>query len=97
MKEFEQVLGRVMNLDQFIVTFELPENFCFHGPIPFDLKISEGMGQALVVALSQEEAEEKVQMYFDEAADFWEEAWEVDLEDEDEEDDEDDDDIEDAK
>jgi hypothetical protein len=94
MKEAEQALNRVMNLDQFIVTFELPEDFCFHGPIPFDLKISEGMGQALVVALTQEEAEDKVQMYFDEAANFWEESWEVDLED-DEEDDEDDD-VEDA-
>ena len=94
MKEAEQALSRVMNLDQFIVTFELPEDFCFHGPIPFDLKISEGMGQALVLALTQEEAEDKVQMYFDEAADFWEETWEVDLED-DEEDDEDDD-VEDA-
>ena len=95
MKEAQKALSRVMNLDQFIVTFELPEDFCFHGPIPFDLKISEGMGQALVLALNQEEAEEKVQLYFDEAADFWEESWEVDLED-DEEDDEDDD-LEDAE
>lgn len=95
MKEAELALNRVMNLNEFIVTFELPEDFCFHGPIPFDLKISEGMGQALVVALTQEEAEDKVQMYFDEAAEFWEETWEVDLEDEDEEDDEDDD-VEDA-
>lgn len=94
MNEALAAIQRIKRLKHHEVTFILPPNFCFHGPIPFDLKISEGMGYASVLALSQEEAEERVGIYFDESASYWDEL--IDAQDDDEDEDEDDD-IEDAE
>ena len=93
MNEALAAIQRIKSLKEHEVTFMLPPNFCFHGPIPFDLKISDGMGYANVLALSQEEAEEKVQFYFDNSASYWDEIVDAEYD----EDEDEDDDIEDAE
>jgi|DEB0MinimDraft_3_1074331.scaffolds.fasta_scaffold01977_2 hypothetical protein len=92
MNEALAAINRIKSLKEHEVNFFLPPNFCFHGPIPFNVKISNGIGTAHVLALSQDEAELKVQTYFDESASYWEEIVDEEYDEEDE-----DDDIEDAE
>lgn len=85
MVEVQSVLNRVMQLKEFFVEFELSEDFCFHGRLPFSLIINEqGFSVAKVLALSQDEADYKVLNYFMQSGDYW-------LAEEDDEDDEDED------
>ena len=70
MVEVQSVLNRVMQLKEFFVEFELSEDFCFHGRLPFSLIINEqGCSVAKVLALSQDEADYKVLNYFMQSGD----------------------------
>jgi len=86
MKEAENALKRVMDLETYIVSFEFPNEIFFHSNIPFDLKIEDGNGTAMVLAANQQEAESIVQEYFDGSAAYWDMTWLLD-----------DDDLEDAE
>ena len=86
MREVQSVLNRVMQLQEFYVEFELSEDFCFHGRLPFSLVINEqGFSVAKVIAMTQEEADDKVLNYFMQSGAYW-------FADDDDEDDEEDED-----
>ena len=89
MQEVQSVLNRVMQLQEFYVEFEISEDFCFHGRLPFSLMINEqGFAVAKVVALTQQEADDKVMYYFIQSGAFWDGTY-YSIDDEDDEDDED--------
>ena len=60
----KSVIERIKNLKEFIIEYELPEDFIFSGNIPFDLFISENQITAKVLASSQKEADRIVREYF---------------------------------
>jgi hypothetical protein len=52
----DQFIYRAKNLQMFTVETDVPESFRFNGPVPFYLKIEEGVIYAEVYALSFNEA-----------------------------------------
>lgn len=63
--DVKNVIDRVKNLKEFKIEFTFDNSFLFSGRLPFDLTIGpNNKGIATVLALSQEEAEEKVVDYF---------------------------------
>lgn len=60
MTNVENVIYRMKNIRQFIVTVDLPDEFQINGVMPFDVKIRKNKGWFKVYALTQEEAQEKV-------------------------------------
>ena len=90
MQEVQSVLNRVMQLQEFYVEFEISEDFCFHGRFPFSLMINEqGFAVAKVVALTHQEADDKVMYYFIQSSAFWDDTY-YSIDDEDDEDDDED-------
>ena len=63
--DVRDVISRVKNLKEFKVEFTFDNEFLFSGKLPFDLMIGpNNKGIATVLALSQEEAEDRVIDYF---------------------------------
>jgi hypothetical protein len=60
MTDVENVIYRMKNIRQFIVTVDLPDTFQLNGIMPFDVKIRKNKGWFKVYALTLEEAQEKV-------------------------------------
>jgi len=58
------VIERIKNLKEYVIEYELPEDFVFSGNVPFDLRISENQITAKVVAGSQKEADMIVRNFF---------------------------------
>lgn len=56
----ETVIHRMKNIRLFTVEVDLPDNFELHGIMPFDVKIKKNKGWFKIYALSQEEAQQKV-------------------------------------
>jgi len=50
------LINRAKNLQEFVVTTDVPENFRFDGVIPFDMEIKEGEISAKVFAVDFDEA-----------------------------------------
>jgi hypothetical protein len=50
------MINRAKNLQEFVVTTTVPEDFRFNGVIPFDIQINEGEIAAKVYALDFNEA-----------------------------------------
>ena len=50
------LIFRAKNLQEFTVTTELPNNFAFHGVIPFDMQITGTILEAKVWAIDFDEA-----------------------------------------
>lgn len=50
------LIQRAKNLNEYIVTTEVPEDFRFNGLIPFDISIKEGIIYAKVYAIDFDEA-----------------------------------------
>lgn len=50
------LIFRAKNLNEFIVTTSVPENFRFNGVIPFDMQINEDGIEAKVWAVDFDEA-----------------------------------------
>ena len=63
--EFEAVMKRIQNLDEYEVHIDVPEEFHFDGPVPFDMEIAGGVAWVKVIAESMEEAKFKVNEYFE--------------------------------
>lgn len=52
----QNLIHRAKNLQEFVVTTEVPEEFRFNGLIPFDMTITEGELSAKVWAIDFNEA-----------------------------------------
>ena len=50
------LISRAKNLQEFIVTTDVPEDFRFNGVIPFDMEIKEGVIYARVYGIDFDEA-----------------------------------------
>lgn len=55
----DHFINRAKNLQEFIVTTEVPDDFCFNGVIPFDIQIKDSIIYASVLALDFNEAVNK--------------------------------------
>jgi hypothetical protein len=63
--DIKQVMKRLKNLQEFEVSIDIPDEFIFNGTIPFDMVIERDQSaRVLVVAETQQEAEEKVAQFF---------------------------------
>lgn len=59
-----QVLDRIKGLKQFVVRVPVPPNFCFTGAVPFDMEIVGSVAMVTVWALTQEEAQQRAEEFF---------------------------------
>jgi hypothetical protein len=50
------LIHRAKNLQEFVVTTDVPDGFRFNGLVPFDITISKGTLSATVYALDFDEA-----------------------------------------
>lgn len=63
--EFKAVMERIQNLDEYEVEVNIPDEFNFHGPVPFDMEIAGSKAWVKVIAASMEEAKLKANEYFE--------------------------------
>ena len=59
-----QVIDRIKGLKQFVVRLPVPEEFQFSGAVPFDLEIVGSIAMVTVWALTQEEAQQRAEEFF---------------------------------
>jgi hypothetical protein len=52
----QDLITRVKNLQEFVVTVTVPDHFRVNGVVPFNLKITDGEMYATVVAMDFNEA-----------------------------------------
>lgn len=62
--DFDKLMHRIKNLQEFTVTIPVPLDFEFKGKIPFDMIIADNEATVIVYALDVEEAMTKVSLYF---------------------------------
>lgn len=62
--DVKKVLDRIKNLEEFIVPIELPEIVMWKGYIPFEMTVEGRDAMAVVLAESQDEADQKVIDFF---------------------------------
>ena len=60
----QQVIARLMNLQEFTVTVPVEENWIPNGVVPFDIKIKNGFATVTVPALTESEARSRITAYF---------------------------------
>jgi len=63
--EFDAVMDRIKNLEEYEVQITVPEDFQFEGPVPYDMSIAGGIAWVRVIATSIEEATIKANEYFE--------------------------------
>lgn len=63
--EFDNVMDRIKNLSEYEVQVNVPEDFDFRGPVPYDMSIAGGIAWVKVIATSIEEATLKANEYFE--------------------------------
>lgn len=63
--EFDAVMNRIRNLEEYEVQINVPEEFEFNGSVPYDMEIAGGVAWVKVIATSLEEAQFKVNEYFE--------------------------------
>lgn len=63
--EFDAVMDRIKNLEEYEVQITVPEDFQFEGPVPYDMSIAGGIAWVKVIATSLEEATIKANEYFE--------------------------------
>ena len=63
--EFDKVMDRIKNLNEYEVMVPFPKDFEFDGPVPYDMSISGDCAFVKVVAESIEEATLKANEYFE--------------------------------
>ena len=59
------LIFRAKNLQEFIVTTTVPDNFRFNGSIPFDMKIDQDQLEAKVWAVDFDEAAHRLNEYLE--------------------------------
>ncbi len=52
------LIFRAKNINEYIVTTDVPENFRFNGVVPFDMSINNGQIEAKVYGIDFDEAVE---------------------------------------
>jgi hypothetical protein len=65
----QQVIDRLMNLQEFTVSVPVEENWMPNGVVPFDIKIKKGIATVTVPALTEAEARDKITAYFNSSED----------------------------
>ena len=60
----EQIIHRIKRLQQFVVRVPVPKDFCFDGPVPFDIEIVGAVAMVTVWAASEAEAQRRAQEFF---------------------------------
>ena len=61
----QNLIQRAKNLQEFIVTTSVPDNFRFNGTVPFDMTINEGEIEAKVYAVDFNEAVETLDKWLE--------------------------------
>ena len=57
------LIFRAKNLQEFVVTTELPDDFCFGGVVPFDMQITGSILEARVWAVDFNEAVDRLNQF----------------------------------
>jgi len=65
----KEVLTRMMNLKEFVITVPVEENWMPNGRVPFDIKIKNGLATVAIPALTEDEARSKIIAYFNSSDD----------------------------
>ena len=65
----QQIIERLMNLQEFTVSVPVEENWMPNGVVPFDIKIKNGIATVTVPALTEAEARSKIVAYFNSSED----------------------------
>ena len=60
----QQVIDRLMNLQEFTVSVPVEENWMPNGQVPFDIRIKNGIATVCIPALTESEARDKITAYF---------------------------------
>ena len=60
----DQLMNRIKNLKEFTITMEIPEDFKFNGIVPYNMTISQRTAKVTLLAIDENEANEKVFEYF---------------------------------
>jgi len=60
------LIFRAKNLQEFVVTTDVPEDFRFNGVIPFDMEIKENVIYAKVYAVDFNEAVQRLDQFLEE-------------------------------
>lgn len=69
-EDINSIIERAKNLQEFTVTYTVPDVFRFKGAVPFTLVIVDGIATcSKVLALTQEEAEQQVVDFFSHSSD----------------------------
>ena len=61
----QNLIHRAKNLEEFVVTTDVPDDFRFNGLVPFDMQISEGVITAKVYGIDFNEAVERLNEYLE--------------------------------
>jgi hypothetical protein len=60
----EKVMDRIKNLQEFEVMVQVPEDFTFAGPVPYDMHVSGDVAFVKIVAANIDEATKMAHDYF---------------------------------
>lgn len=63
--DFDMVMNRIKNLEEYEVQVLIPDDFEFYGQVPYDMSISGDTAWVKIVATSIEEAKMKAYEYFE--------------------------------
>ena len=59
------LINRAKNLQEFVITTDVPEDFRFNGLVPFDMEIKEGVISAKVYGIDFDEAVNRFNDYLE--------------------------------
>jgi hypothetical protein len=65
----QQIIDRLMNLQEFTVTVPVEDGWLPRGVVPFDIKIKNGFATVTIPALTEAEARSKIVAYFNSSED----------------------------
>ena len=60
----QQVIARLMNLQEFTITVPVEDGWLPNGVVPFDIRIKNGFATVTLPALTEDEARSKIIAYF---------------------------------
>jgi hypothetical protein len=60
----QQVIDRLMNLQEFTITVPVEDGWLPNGVVPFDIRIKNGFATVTLPALTEDEARSKIIAYF---------------------------------
>ena len=60
----QQIINRLMNLQEFTITVPVSDNWIPNGRAPFDIMITNGFATVRIPALTEDEARSRIIAYF---------------------------------